>query len=227
MIQNRAALVTTGAIKSTSRDRLDQEIGLESLADRRWSRKIFFLHKIMNWLLPSCLQSYLTHYNYGEYQTRSACQNKMKTLSGRTEAFNSSIYLYWIKEWRTLREEIRNIVSVNKFKVIIQRELRFCNTWHQRSKLLTRLRLNFGHLNEHKFRRGFKDTVNPMCKCDVETETTLHFLLRCRLYSTIRTELLDDIYTVASSLPNYLGEQLLNILLYGSEYFSVKTTNQF
>ena len=48
MIQNRAAIVTTGAIKSTSRDRLDQEIGLESLADRRWSRKIFFLHKIMN-----------------------------------------------------------------------------------------------------------------------------------------------------------------------------------
>ena len=66
-----------------------------------------------------------------------------------------------------------------------------------------------------------------MCRCGLETETTLHFLLRCRLYSTIRTELLDDKYTVASSLPNYLVEQLLNILLYGSECFSVKTTNQF
>ena len=94
MIQYRAALVTTGAIKGTLRDRLDQEIGLESPADRRSSRKIFFLHKIMNGLLPSYLQSYLSHYNYGEYQTRSACQNKMKTLSGRTKAFNSSFYLY-------------------------------------------------------------------------------------------------------------------------------------
>ena len=90
MIQYRAALVTTGAIKGTLRDRLDQEIGLESPADRRSSRKIFFLHKIMNGLLPSYLQSYLSHYNYGEYQTRSACQNKMKTLSGRTKAFISS-----------------------------------------------------------------------------------------------------------------------------------------
>ena len=35
MIQYRAALVTTGAIKGTLRDRLDQEIGLESPADRR------------------------------------------------------------------------------------------------------------------------------------------------------------------------------------------------
>ena len=94
MIQYRAALVTTGAIKGTLRDRLDQEIGLKSPADRRSSRKIFFLHKIMSGLLPSYLQSYLSHYNYGEYQTRSACQNKMKTLSGRTKAFNSSFYLY-------------------------------------------------------------------------------------------------------------------------------------
>ena len=94
MIQYRAALVTTGAIKGTLRDRLDQEIGLESPADRRSSRKIFFLHKIMSGLFPSYLQSYLSHYNYGEYQTRSAWQNKMKTLSGRTKAFNSSFYLY-------------------------------------------------------------------------------------------------------------------------------------
>ena len=61
IIQYRAALVITGAIKGTSRDRLYQEIGLESLADRRWSRKIFFFHKIVNGLLPSYLQSYLNH----------------------------------------------------------------------------------------------------------------------------------------------------------------------
>ena len=64
-----------------------------------------------------------------------------------------------------------------------------------------------------------------MCKDSLETETTLHFLMHCRLYSTIRTELLDDIYiyTVALSLTNYPDEKLLNILWYGSEYFSVKT----
>ena len=49
-----------------------------------------------------------------------------------------------------------------------------------------------------------------------------HRLLRCRLYPTIRRELLDDVCTVASSLPNYPDENLLNSFLYESEHFSVK-----
>ena len=61
-----------------------------------------------------------------------------------------------------------------------------------------------------------------MWKCGLKTETTLHFLLRCRLYTTITTELLGDLYTVASCLTNYSDEKLVNIFLYGSEYFSVK-----
>ena len=51
MIQYRAALVITGVIKGTLGDCLYQEIGLESLADRRWSRKIFFFRKIV---MDSC-----------------------------------------------------------------------------------------------------------------------------------------------------------------------------
>ena len=74
-------------------------------------------------------------------------------------------------------------------------------------KLLTSLGLYFSHLNEHKCRHGFKDTVDPMRKCGLVTETTLNFLWHCRLYSTITTELLDDIYTVASSLTNYPDEK--------------------
>ena len=62
-----------------------------------------------------------------------------------------------------------------------------------------------------------------MCKFGLETETALHSPLSCRLYSTIRIELLDDIFTADSSLANYPDEKLLNFLMYGSEYFSVKT----
>ena len=62
-----------------------------------------------------------------------------------------------------------------------------------------------------------------MCKFGLETETALHFLLSCRLYSTIRTELLDDISTDEKLLNFYPDEKLLKILLYGSKYFSVKT----
>ena len=86
---------------------------------------------------------------------------------------------------------------------------------------MTRPGLHLSHLIEHKFSYGFRDTVDLMFKFGLETETALHFLLSCRLYSTIRTELLGDTSTADLSLTNYPDEKLLNILLYGLEYFSV------
>ena len=84
-------------------------------------------------------------------------------------------------------------------------------------KLLTRFRLRFSHLNEHKFRHGFSDTINPMCACGTETETTEHFLLRCQFYSTQRLELFEKLEQVE---PNFLNLNVKNqvlILLYGSQ----------
>ena len=55
-------------------------------------------------------------------------------------------------------------------------------------KLLTRLTLQFSHLNEYKFIHGFGDTVIPMCGCNAEIEDTEHFLLRCHFCSIRRFE---------------------------------------
>ena len=54
MIQYRAALVIA-CYKGTSHDCPYQKISLKPLAYRRWSRKIFFFHKIVNRLLFSYL----------------------------------------------------------------------------------------------------------------------------------------------------------------------------
>ena len=43
MVQYSAALIIAGAFKGTSPDKIYQELGLESLADQRWTRKLFFL----------------------------------------------------------------------------------------------------------------------------------------------------------------------------------------
>ena len=78
-------------------------------------------------------------------------------------------------------------------------------------KLLTRLRLDFSHLNEHKFRHNFDNIINPMCSCGKEPETTLHYLLRCDLYSIYRLELLNNISALNESLKNSSEEKLLKI----------------
>ena len=98
MVQYNAALVITGAFKGTSRDRIYTELGLESLAEWRWSGKIFFFHKIVNGLLPVYLQSYISYCGEGVYRTRSANQKNLRRFSTRTKIFELSFFPYRIKE---------------------------------------------------------------------------------------------------------------------------------
>ena len=86
-------------------------------------------------------------------------------------------------------------------------------------KLLTHLRLNFSHLNEHEFRNNFNYTINPMRTCGKEYKTTLHYLLRCDFYSIYRLELLNDICALKHSLKTISEENLLTVLLYPAEEF--------
>ena len=97
-----------------------------------------------------------------------------------------------------LNPEIINAKSIYKFKKSIITE-KLENTLYNAHdpiavKLLSRLRLQFTHLNEHKFRHDFSDTVNPMCPCGTDTETTEHLLLRCHCFSIQRSELFDYLY---------------------------------
>ena len=55
VVQYNAALAITGAIKGTSREKLYQELGLESLKDRRWLRRLCYLHKVLSTKLPTYL----------------------------------------------------------------------------------------------------------------------------------------------------------------------------
>ena len=169
----------TGVIKGTSRDRFYQELGLESLEDRRWSCRLFFFHKIIQGLLPSYLHTYHNAVSEGAYLTRSTTQNKTKPIPARTKILENSFFPYCIKEWSKLNDKIRNIKSINKFKVTILNFIRpkGNSVFHINDingiKLLSRLRLNFSHLNEHKFRHNFNDTVDPMCACGREPATNV------------------------------------------------------
>ena len=47
-VQYEAILAITGAIQATSRDKIYQELGLESLKSRRWYKRLVCMFKIMN-----------------------------------------------------------------------------------------------------------------------------------------------------------------------------------
>ncbi len=58
-VQYRAALVTTGAWKGTSKEKLYKELGWESLSQRRWQRRMTLFCKIINDQTPAYLKDCL------------------------------------------------------------------------------------------------------------------------------------------------------------------------
>ena len=129
------------------------------MADQRWTRKLIFL-KIILGLLPSYIKDYpIPCDSLRTYFTRSSTQKIIKTFSARTKIFESSFFPHCAEAWGNLSEELRNINSINMFKTCILNFVRLRENSvfevHDINglKLLTRLRLDFSNLNEHKFLR--------------------------------------------------------------------------
>ena len=93
-------------------------------------------------------------------------------------------------------------------------------------KLLNRLRVDFSHLNEHKFRHNFDDTLNPLCSCSLETESMTHFFLHCRYYSNIHITLVNELNDIDNSITSRQTNELLRIILYSDCKFKDDVNKQ-
>ena len=82
-------------------------------------------------------------------------------------------------------------------------------------KLLTRLRLGLSHLHEHKFRHCFQDTLNPLCECSKDIESTMHFFLHCTNFLIPRQTLFQKIRNIDDSILSQSETQLTQTRLYG------------
>ena len=80
--QYRACIAITGAIQGTSIERLYRELGLESLTDRRWIRKLVFFYKIGNGYSPQYLSLYLNFNNSSSYINRCSKGAYIKYVGG-------------------------------------------------------------------------------------------------------------------------------------------------
>ena len=89
--------------------------------------------------------------------------------------------------------------------------------WHSPKgiKLNTRLRLDLSHLCEHKFRHNFQDTLNPLCSCGDDIETTIHNLLHCPNYLDETRTLLDNLQSIGENSYDKNDSQISELLLFG------------
>ena len=217
-IQYNAALAITGAIRGTSKERIYNELGLESLEKRRWYRRMCVFWKMVNGYAPSYLTECLPPPQFSRNPTR---QDLFSIVTKNTSYFSKSFFPFCTDQWNALDPAIKNIKSISLFKKSLLSFLRptaayvFDVVDYSGLKLLTRLRLNLSHLNEHKFCHNFRDTVNPLCSCSLESETTSHFLLHCPFYTNQRKTLFDNVQAIDESISNLSDSNLVNLFLYG------------
>ena len=206
-VQYFAALAVTGAWKGTSREKIYEELGWESLDLRQWSRRLALFYKIINNLTPDYTRNPPQHQESNYSLRRRATIGQIRV---RTERFKSTFYPNCLSEWEKLDTEIRESCSVNSFKKqllgLIRPPSKSVYGIHdpKRLSILTQLRVGLSKLNYHKFKHNFRDTLNPLCLINDGIEDTEHFLLLCHAYDIHRRDLLDSV-----------NRELLQILLYG------------
>ena len=96
--------------------------------------------------------------------------------------------------------------------------------WHNRIgiKYITHIRLGLSHLREHKFKRRFNDTINPICNCVNDVESAIHFFLNCLLYSNERRTFLSSLVNIDHKLFGNANCSLTQTLLFDNTTFNVK-----
>ena len=222
-IQYNAALAITGAIRGTSRAKLYQELGLESLQKRRWYRKLCCFLEIFKGQSPDYLSKILLSIR-SAYNTRNA--DYIPCFNTRHNFFRNSFFPSTLIEWNNLDINIRNSESYAVFKKSILRFIRpsenpIFNCHNSGGiKLITRLRLGFSHLREHKFRHNFQDTLNPICSCGENIETTTHYLLHCPNYLNERMSLWNNLQNIDENIRDRSYSQLSEILLFSDSSFN-------
>ena len=121
-IQYRACLAITGCFQGTSREKLYSELGLESLVDRRFYRRLVFFYKIFH--------RYATKYLFDFIPARNTNLPNLRARANiypfytRTERFRNTFFPHSISEWNNLDSRIRNSPTISSFKNSILQFLR-------------------------------------------------------------------------------------------------------
>ena len=162
-LEYKDSLAITGGIKGSSTERLHQELGSESLQNRRWFRKLSVFYKIVKEQSPKYLYDLIPSNNIS-YQTRNSRNLVIPQFKIRNNFFLNSFFPSALVEWNKLDSDIRNSPSYSTFKKKILNFIRPCsndifNVSHPKGLIfLTRLRADLSHLSEHKFKQFFRHT---------------------------------------------------------------------
>ena len=217
-VQYRAGLLASSALFYTSKDKLNVELGWESLSDRADFLGLTIFHKIhlqeTRPLVFKCMST------LNEFSSRS--KGKYKLFPNLGANFTKSFFPYFTKRWNNLGTTLQSKLDLNEFKLELKLEIKPKKHKHfqKGSKIgnanLTRLRVGRSFLQSHSFSIGMSDS--PSCLCHFPDETPSHYLLSCWLYNEERQTLFGSVSQLVPGFNSLPKRKQLEILLFGHKF---------
>ena len=209
-IQYHAALAITGSWKRTNLNKIYDELGWESLTDRRWCRCIFHFYKIQNNLTPPSIRSHL-------FGSRSV--NVINEIRCKSKSYSNSFYPDSIRCWNKIGPELRNSPNLKSFKLGVLALVR-------PPKRIFDIHDPIGMKGLALFVRikriiilviPFAINVTDVCK---RTENLEHFFLNCIRFTETRRTLLNSVLTLNVNFNQLNPQNKIQLLLYGDTSFN-------
>ena len=227
-VQYEAACVVSGAWKGTSRDKLYNDLGWESLHHRRNFRRLCIFYELSKNDFPKYLSENINSCKPKKSQ-RLVDNKKLINWPWRTSKFRYSFFPSAIKYWNALEREAKTACDIKHFKSLLLKQIRpkrkeyFGILDKQGTRFITLLRMGLSPLKKHKFDYNFIDTPDPMCSAKDGVENTEHFLLLCQSYNNIRATLVRKLTEILKiNFDIYPNKKKVEILLYGSKNISAE-----
>ena len=190
-IQYRAAKLVTGALHLTSKDKLNCELGWETIQKRSELLGLNLFHKIhlkeTRPLIRNCMPK--LDFEREHFLRSKGGYIPFKNIGNK---FKSSFFPHHSQLWNNLPKNIQSSNLID-FKAFTKTDLKppkykhFSKDNKCSNPLLTRIRVGRSYLNQHKFSIGHADS--PECLCHHREESPSHYFLECFLYSPERQAL--------------------------------------
>ena len=186
-----AAIAVTGAWHGSNRSKLYEEIGRETLTDRRMYRRILQLYKMISGMTPAYLSDKLPP-RRRPFLFSANTTLLFREIRCRSSRYMNSFFPDAISTWNRIIDHFVEMPSIGKFKEHVISLIRPSkkSTFNIYDPIglryIFQLRLNLSPLRSHKWRHNFLDTSSEFCQCAQGVEDTEHFLFLCPLFDNQR-----------------------------------------
>ena len=216
-LQYRAAKIVTGTLHFTSKDKLNAELGWESISERGNFLSLNIFHKIHLHETRPLIRNCMPKLDF-ECQVATRSKGGYLPFKHKGDKFKNSFFPNTSKLWNNLSRNIQ-CKDLVEFKTCVKKEIKppkykhFSRGSKIGNSLLTRIRVGRSFLNQHGFTIGLNDS--PECLCHFKSESSEHYFLDCFLYTPERQILFLLIEHYVPNFKRLNKKQQLNLILRG------------